>query len=28
VIQLVCLIIVAAFPQLVLWLPSVLLGFR
>jgi tripartite ATP-independent transporter DctM subunit len=28
VIQLVCLLIVAAFPQLVLWLPSVLLGFR
>lgn len=28
VVQLVCLIIVAAFPQLVLWLPSVLLGFR
>jgi TRAP-type mannitol/chloroaromatic compound transport system permease large subunit len=28
VIQLICLSIVAAFPQLVLWLPSVLLGFR
>jgi TRAP-type mannitol/chloroaromatic compound transport system permease large subunit len=28
VIQLVCLGIVAAFPQLVLWLPSVLLGFK
>ncbi len=28
VIQFVCLLIVAAFPQLVLWLPSVLLGFR
>ena len=28
VIQLVCLCIVAAFPQLVLWLPSVLLGFK
>lgn len=28
VIQIVCLGIVAAFPQLVLWLPSVLLGFR
>ncbi len=27
-VQLLCLIIVAAFPQLVLWLPSVLLGFR
>jgi tripartite ATP-independent transporter DctM subunit len=28
VLQLVCLAIVAAFPQLVLWLPSVLLGFK
>jgi tripartite ATP-independent transporter DctM subunit len=28
VIQALCLVIVAAFPQLVLWLPSVLLGFR
>ena len=28
VIQLVCLAIVAAFPQLVLWLPTVLLGFK
>jgi tripartite ATP-independent transporter DctM subunit len=28
VLQGVCLAIVAAFPQLVLWLPSVLLGFR
>jgi tripartite ATP-independent transporter DctM subunit len=27
-LQGVCLVIVAAFPQLVLWLPSVLLGFR
>ena len=27
-IQLVCLLIVAAFPQLVLWLPTVLLGFK
>jgi tripartite ATP-independent transporter DctM subunit len=27
-IQLLCLVIVAAFPQLVLWLPSVLLGFK
>jgi tripartite ATP-independent transporter DctM subunit len=27
-IQLLCLLIVAAFPRLVLWLPSVLLGFR
>jgi tripartite ATP-independent transporter DctM subunit len=27
-IQLICLLIVAAFPQLVLWLPSVLLGFK
>ncbi|WP_072387882.1 TRAP transporter large permease subunit [Hyphomicrobium sp. CS1BSMeth3] len=27
-VQFVCLIIVAAFPQLVLWLPTVLLGFR
>lgn len=27
-IQLVCLAIVAAFPQIVLWLPSVLLGFK
>jgi len=27
-IQLVCLVIVAAFPQLVLWLPTVLLGFK
>jgi tripartite ATP-independent transporter DctM subunit len=27
-IQIVCLLIVAAFPQLVLWLPSVLLGFK
>jgi tripartite ATP-independent transporter DctM subunit len=28
VIQLLCLVIVAAFPQLVLWLPTVLLGFK
>lgn len=28
VIQIVCLGVVAAFPQLVLWLPSVLLGFK
>lgn len=28
VIQIICLTIVAAYPQLVLWLPSVLLGFR
>lgn len=28
VIQILCLAIVAAFPNLVLWLPSVLLGFR
>jgi tripartite ATP-independent transporter DctM subunit len=28
VMQALCLVIVAAFPQLVLWLPSVLLGFR
>lgn len=28
VIQLLCLVIVAAFPPLVLWLPSVLLGFK
>jgi tripartite ATP-independent transporter DctM subunit len=28
VIQLICLAIVAAVPQLVLWLPSVMLGFR
>jgi TRAP-type mannitol/chloroaromatic compound transport system permease large subunit len=28
VIQLVCLGIVAAVPQLVLWLPSVMLGFK
>lgn len=27
-IQLACLVIVALFPQLVLWLPSVLLGFK
>ena len=27
-IQLLCLLIVATFPQLVLWLPSVMLGFR
>jgi tripartite ATP-independent transporter DctM subunit len=27
-IQVLCLVIVAAFPQLVLWLPSVLLGFK
>jgi tripartite ATP-independent transporter DctM subunit len=27
-IQLVCLLVVAAFPRLVLWLPSVLLGFK
>jgi tripartite ATP-independent transporter DctM subunit len=27
-IQLLCLLIVAAFPQLVLWLPTVLLGFK
>lgn len=28
VIQIICLGVVAAFPQLVLWLPSVLLGFK
>ena len=28
ILQLLCLVIVAAFPQLVLWLPSVLLGFK
>jgi TRAP-type mannitol/chloroaromatic compound transport system permease large subunit len=28
VVQVLCLAIVAAFPQLVLWLPSVLLGFK
>lgn len=28
VMQFFCLLVVAAFPQLVLWLPSVLLGFR
>jgi tripartite ATP-independent transporter DctM subunit len=28
VLQVICLVIVAAFPQLVLWLPSVLLGFK
>jgi tripartite ATP-independent transporter DctM subunit len=28
VLQLICLVIVAAFPPLVLWLPSVLLGFK
>ena len=28
VIQAICLAVVAAFPQLVLWLPSVALGFR
>jgi tripartite ATP-independent transporter DctM subunit len=28
VIQLICLVIVAAFPQIVLWLPSVMLGFK
>ena len=28
ILQLICLGIVAAFPQLVLWLPSVLLGFK
>ena len=27
-LQIICLLIVAAFPQLVLWLPSVLLGFK
>ncbi len=27
-IQLLCLLIVATFPQLVLWLPSILLGFK
>lgn len=27
-IQLLCLVVVAAFPQLVLWLPTVLLGFK
>ena len=27
-IQILCLLIVAAFPKLVLWLPSVLLGFK
>jgi len=27
-IQILCLLIVAAFPQLVLWLPTVLLGFK
>jgi TRAP-type mannitol/chloroaromatic compound transport system permease large subunit len=27
-VQIICLIIVAAFPPLVLWLPSVLLGFK
>jgi len=27
-IQALCLLIVTAFPQLVLWLPTVLLGFR
>jgi TRAP-type mannitol/chloroaromatic compound transport system permease large subunit len=28
IVQIICLIIVAAFPPLVLWLPSVLLGFK
>jgi tripartite ATP-independent transporter DctM subunit len=28
VLQGICLVIIAAFPQLVLWLPSVLLGFK
>jgi tripartite ATP-independent transporter DctM subunit len=28
IIQLVCLVITATFPKLVLWLPSVLLGFK
>ncbi len=28
VVQVICLVIVAAFPPLVLWLPSVLLGFK
>ncbi len=28
IIQMVCLLIVAAFPQLVLWLPSAVLGFK
>jgi tripartite ATP-independent transporter DctM subunit len=28
IIQLICLVIVAAVPQLVLWLPSVMLGFK
>jgi tripartite ATP-independent transporter DctM subunit len=28
IVQAICLAIIAAFPQLVLWLPSVLLGFK
>jgi TRAP-type mannitol/chloroaromatic compound transport system permease large subunit len=28
VIQAICLLVVASYPPLVLWLPSVLLGFK